>query len=40
MKRLVRVRSVAPLTGFVVSLEFSDGTVRDVNLEKYLRPYL
>jgi hypothetical protein len=33
MKRLVRVRSVIPLMGFIVRLEFSDGTVRDVDLE-------
>lgn len=37
MKRLVRIRSVTPLTGFVVRLEFSDLTARDVDLEKYLR---
>jgi Protein of unknown function (DUF2442) len=37
MKRLVRVRSVTPLTGFTVRLEFSDGSARDVDLEKYLR---
>jgi hypothetical protein len=37
MKRLVRVRAVTPLTGFAVHLEFSDGTAREVDLEKYLR---
>ena len=37
MKRLVRVRSVTPLTGFSVRLEFTDGTAREVDLEKYLR---
>ena len=37
MKRLVRVRSVAPLAGFFVHLEFTDGTARDVDLEKYLK---
>ncbi len=37
MERLVRVRSVAPLSGFVVRLDFTDGTVRDVDLEKFLR---
>ncbi len=37
MKRRVRVRSVTPLTGFIVRLEFSDLTARAVDLEKYLR---
>ncbi len=37
MKRLVRVRSVTPLTGFIVRLEFNDSTAREVDLEKYLR---
>ena len=37
MQRLVRIRSVAPITGFLVRLEFTDGTVREVDLEKYLR---
>jgi Protein of unknown function (DUF2442) len=37
MKKLVRVRSVTPLKGFIARLEFSDGTARDVDLEKYLR---
>jgi Protein of unknown function (DUF2442) len=37
MNRLVRIRSVTPLRGFAVRLEFSDGTGRDVELEKYLR---
>jgi hypothetical protein len=37
MERLVRIRSVSTLSGFRVRLEFSDGTARDVDLEKYLR---
>jgi len=37
MKSLVRIRSVTPLAGFVVHLEFTDGTAKDVDLEKYLR---
>src|SRR5262249_28171991 len=37
MKRLVRVRSVTPLTGFVVHLEFTDGTSKEVDLEKSLK---
>jgi len=37
MKSLVRIRSVTALAGFVVHLEFTDGTARDVDLEKYLR---
>jgi len=32
-----RIRSVTPLAGFVVHLEFTDGTATDVDLEKYLR---
>jgi hypothetical protein len=37
MQRLVRIRFVAPIAGFVVRLEFTDGTAREVDLEKYLR---
>ena len=37
MQGLVRIRSVAPIAGFVVRLEFTDGTAREVDLEKYLR---
>jgi hypothetical protein len=37
MPGLVRIHSVAPLTGFVVRFEFTDGTAREVDLEKYLR---
>lgn len=34
--RPVRVRSVEVLAGFSVRLRFSDGSSRDVDLEKYL----
>jgi hypothetical protein len=37
MNELVRVRAVTPLVGFVVRLEFTDGSARDVDLDKYLR---
>jgi Protein of unknown function (DUF2442) len=37
MNELVRIRAVTPLVGFVVRLEFTDGSVRDVDLDKYLR---
>jgi hypothetical protein len=37
MKRLVRVRSVTPLAGFVVRLEFTDGSSKEVDLENFLR---
>lgn len=37
MNDLVRVRAVTPLAGFVVRLEFTDGSTRDVDLDKYLR---
>lgn len=33
---MVRVRKVQPLEGFKVSLEFTDGTVKTVDLEPYL----
>lgn len=36
MSTLVRVRAVKPLEGFVVHLDFTDGTQRDVDLEPYL----
>jgi hypothetical protein len=36
MSTLVRVRAVKPLEGFVVRLDFTDGTQRDVDLEPYL----
>ena len=34
---LVRIKSVKPLNGFVVHLEFTNDTARDVDLEPYLR---
>ncbi|HSM91358.1 MAG TPA: DUF2442 domain-containing protein [Anaeromyxobacteraceae bacterium] len=34
---LVDVTSVSPIGGFVVELTFDDGTVRQVDLEPYLR---
>jgi hypothetical protein len=37
MGSLVRIRSASPLAGFVVRLEFTDGSLRDVDLEKYLK---
>ena len=37
MGSLVRIRSASPLTGFVVRLEFTDGSSRDVDLDKYLK---
>ena len=37
MNDLVRIRAVTPLEGFVVRLEFTDGSTRDVDLNKYLR---
>lgn len=35
-ERLVRVKSVKVLKGFGVSLEFTDGTHKEINLEPYL----
>ena len=35
--KLVRIRSVKPLQNYVVHLEFTDGTNRDIDLEPYLR---
>lgn len=35
--RLIRIRAVEPLDGFIVRLEFTDGTQREVDLEPYLR---
>jgi len=37
MKRLVRIRAVAPLANFVVRLEFTDASTRVVDLDQYLR---
>lgn len=34
---MIRIRSVLPLEGYRVRLEFSDGVVRDVDLESALR---
>ncbi len=33
---MVRVRSVQPLRDFVVGVEFTDGSRRDIDLEPYL----
>ncbi len=35
--KLVRIKSVKPLRDFIVELEFTDGTSREINLEPYLR---
>ena len=35
--KLVRIRSVKPLENFVVHLEFTDGTSREVDLEPFMR---
>ncbi len=35
--KLVRIKSVKPLEKFVVHLEFTDGTNRDIDLEPFLR---
>ncbi len=35
-KRLVRARTVEPLGGFRVRVEFEDGTEREIDLEQYL----
>ena len=35
--KLVRVKSVKPLHDFVVSVDFTDGTTREINLEPFLR---
>ena len=35
--RLVRVQSVKPIHDFVVFVEFTDGTKREIDLEPYLR---
>lgn len=37
MKTLVRVRSVKALQAFSVSIEFTDGSTREIDLEPYLR---
>lgn len=35
--RLVRIRSVKPVRDFVVHIEFTDGSVRDIDLTPHLR---
>jgi hypothetical protein len=35
--KLVRIRSVEPLENFIVRLEFTDGTRREIDLEPFLR---
>lgn len=35
--KLVRIKSVEPLENFVVRLEFTDGTSREIDLEPFLR---
>ena len=35
--KLVRIKSVKPLNDFVVFLEFTDGTSREIDLEPFLR---
>ena len=35
--KLVRVQSVKPIHDFVVFVEFTDGTKREIDLEPYLR---
>jgi hypothetical protein len=37
LERLVRIKSVEALKDFLVRLEFTDGTQRDIDLEPYLR---
>ena len=35
--KLVRIQSVKPIRNFIVHLEFTDGTSREVDLEPHLR---
>ena len=35
--KLVRIKSVKPLHDFIVLVNFTDGTKREINLEPYLR---
>jgi len=35
--KLVRIQSVKPLRDFVVSIKFTDGTNREIDLEPFLR---
>ncbi len=37
MSELVRIRAVAPLENFVVRVEFTNGAIREIDLEPYLR---
>ncbi len=37
MDRPVRIRSVSPVVGFLVRLEFTDGTVKEIDLGDYLQ---
>jgi hypothetical protein len=37
VRRLVRVRTVEPLNGFLVRVTFDDGTQRTIDLDIYLR---
>lgn len=37
MMNLVRINSVKPLHDFVVYVEFTDGSTREIDLEPYLR---
>ena len=36
MKQLIRIRSTTPLEDYVVRVEFTDGTIRDIDLEPFL----
>lgn len=36
MKKFVRVKSVQPLSGFTVDIQFTDGSQCEINLEPYL----
>ncbi len=35
-KQPIRIRAVTPLKGFIVRVEFTDGTIREIDLEPYL----
>lgn len=37
MERPIRISSVTPIRDFVVELQFSDGTRRELNLDPFLR---
>jgi len=36
MNELIRIRAATPLEGFVVRVEFTDDTTREIDLEPYL----